>query len=102
MWNQKTGARTTNYGSRVDFILAATGRPAALSSTAVDEPAATSATAVDRAVNSSPAAESSSALVVDAADCAGASVSNAAVTENDELPSTSSATQVSDCGDMTG
>ena len=23
MWNQKTGARTSNYGSRVDFILAA-------------------------------------------------------------------------------
>jgi len=23
VWNQKTGARTSNYGSRVDFILAA-------------------------------------------------------------------------------
>ena len=28
MWNQKTGARATNYGSRVDFILAAGRRTA--------------------------------------------------------------------------
>ena len=28
MWNQKTGARATNYGSRVDFILAAGPRAA--------------------------------------------------------------------------
>lgn len=29
MWNQKTGARATNYGSRVDFILAAGPKAAA-------------------------------------------------------------------------
>lgn len=28
VWNQKTGARATNYGSRVDFILAAGPRAA--------------------------------------------------------------------------
>lgn len=68
VWNQKTGARTSNYGSRVDFILAAgphkadphspaaghganQNSPVAVAVAAADSPAAG-----DKPATSSPAA----------------------------------------------
>ncbi len=70
VWNQKTGARASNYGSRVDFILAAGPRapshsPAAVPGADATSPAAaseaTSDAADEGAVAASPVVTLSSA-----------------------------------------
>ena len=60
MWNQKTGARATNYGSRVDFILAAGPKAAGHSPAGVAhaEEAGTGAAAGSPASTECPAGSS--------------------------------------------